>query len=449
MGSEQSHSESPNAKETSKLAPSFIEQSTFASSLSVQPRSTFTAPSCEIPPFPGLRKGVSASQSNSSLLLSPQSTIRGSRLCLQNIPPTLEEKNENETENENESELSATPRLSIIDRDLTRQSTGRSRHKRRKSSIMLVQNGVTGQFISSRICKIAAKFWHANIENLSVDQQLEIGCSIFFSMLSSNNEMKKIMKSTSLKENKKIEQTSQKYLDMMGWLIRYLITDNIDLYALLNKLGGIHQSLGIRIQHFTPMLQAMHETFSYYFEDKYTIEVKYAFDEIFALAAQIMTGQELNASSHLLSLSEQFQGDEIPFLKNLDTCLQCTVGKEYLYRFLRQTWCDEMVIFDKTLSRFKTASGDKARFMIAREIVKTCIEPSAAFAINISYECRSNMLKSMRSLEEKFASKEELIVPITLFVNVETETRKLILRNHWSQFVESIQILQDKSFDAE
>ena len=76
-----------------------------------------------------------------------------------------------------------------------------------------------------------------------------------------------------LNENKKIESTSLRYLDMMGWLIRYLITDNIDLYSLLTKLGIFHQNMGIKIEHFEPMLEAMHETFSYYFEHKYSIEV--------------------------------------------------------------------------------------------------------------------------------------------------------------------------------
>ena len=60
----------------------------------------------------------------------------------------------------------------------------------------------------------------------------------------------------------------------MGWLTRKLLCDEIDLYLLLTKLGIMHKNMGIRIQHFNPMLEAMHETFSYYFTAKYSIEVR-------------------------------------------------------------------------------------------------------------------------------------------------------------------------------
>eukprot|EP01083_Nonionella_stella_P157094 509574_1 len=228
-----------------------------------------------------------------------------------------------------------------------KSTTKSGRHKRRNSALLIVNNGITGKYISSRICKIAAKFWHNNIENLSLEDQLEIGCSIFFGMLSSNDQMKKVMKRNC--DDKTIEATSLKYLDMMGWLIRFLITDDVDLSALLIRLGRVHRAMGIGIHHFPPMLAATHETFAYYFEAKYCIEVKYAMDEIFSLAAQVMTEQPLQHSAYLMNITQQFAGQEIPFLKNLNTCLKSTIGKEYLFRYLAQTWCDEIVIFLKSL----------------------------------------------------------------------------------------------------
>lgn len=59
----------------------------------------------------------------------------------------------------------------------------------------------------------------------------------------------------------------------MGWLTRKLLCNDIDLYSLLTKLGTMHKNMGITIKHFNPMLEAMHETFSYYFSTKYNIEV--------------------------------------------------------------------------------------------------------------------------------------------------------------------------------
>ena len=60
----------------------------------------------------------------------------------------------------------------------------------------------------------------------------------------------------------------------MGWLIRSLTRDDIDLLALLEKLGKYHQKIGVSFNHFDPMLNSMHDAFSYYFPIKYGIEVK-------------------------------------------------------------------------------------------------------------------------------------------------------------------------------
>eukprot|EP01084_Bolivina_argentea_P024027 44846_1 len=319
--------------------------------------------------------------------------------------------------------------------------------KRRKSSIY-VHNGITGQYISSRICKIAAKFWRKHIETLSVDQQLEIGCSIFFSMRSANNQTKTILQSNLPNvANKQIENMGLKFLDMLGWLIRHLVTDNIDLHTLLVRLGIMHQSMGIKIDDFNPMLQAMHETFSYYFISAYNIQVKYSFDEIFSLAAQAMTGQDLKYNSHLLQITEQFQEKEIPFLTNLKVCLTSTVGTEYLYKFLSQTWCDEIVIFLQALCRFKNVMSDKQRFMIGKEITKTSIHQSATFCLNLSHCTRENAISNMNVLKDKFIGKQHFEIGADFFAEVEQEVLKLIMDNHWKKFCGNIKILQLKSYD--
>lgn len=48
----------------------------------------------------------------------------------------------------------------------------RRSQSRRNSSFSHVNNGITGTHISSRICKIAAKFWQQNIETLPMNEQL-------------------------------------------------------------------------------------------------------------------------------------------------------------------------------------------------------------------------------------------------------------------------------------
>ena len=114
-------------------------------------------------------------------------------------------------------------------------------------------------------------------------------------------------------------------------------------------------------------------------------------DEIFTLAAQIMTGQDIKYSSHLNDIVSSLGAENIIFIQNLDNCLKSNIGREYLYRYLSQTWCEELGMFLQCLFRFKNQTCPKARFMIARNIVKTSIQPHATFSVNISYETRQNV----------------------------------------------------------
>eukprot|EP00485_Elphidium_margaritaceum_P005825 CAMPEP_0202691540 /NCGR_PEP_ID=MMETSP1385-20130828/6232_1 /ASSEMBLY_ACC=CAM_ASM_000861 /TAXON_ID=933848 /ORGANISM="Elphidium margaritaceum" /LENGTH=408 /DNA_ID=CAMNT_0049346967 /DNA_START=52 /DNA_END=1275 /DNA_ORIENTATION=- len=300
-----------------------------------------------------------------------------------------------------------------------------------------ISNGITGTHISCKICNIAAKFWQQNIDTLPMEKKTEIACAIFFGAMSANADMKAVMTSTLMHGDDgggDLKQKSLKFLAMFGWLLQYLMVDGIDLYAILARLGIFHQRMGINIQHFEPLLQSLHDVFGHYFPIKYDIEVKYAFDEIYTLAAQIMTGEDLKASSHLRDISESFATEnQIEFLQNLDQCLHSVVGCEYLYRFLKQTFCDELVLFLKAVYKFKTQSSSTPvqRFMIARDIVRVSIESDAEFTLNLSYECRQKVLDSMQSLEQKFAAKEHFTVNVNFFDEVDHEIRKLISVNHW------------------
>lgn len=91
-------------------------------------------------------------------------------------------------------------------------------------------------------------------------------------MLAANKEMKSIMQSN-LCTDIKLEQTSLKYLDMLGWLIRSLVRDNINLYSGLSKLGDMHCKMGIKMEHFNIMIKALHDTMSFYFPKQYNIDV--------------------------------------------------------------------------------------------------------------------------------------------------------------------------------
>ena len=93
-------------------------------------------------------------------------------------------------------------------------------------------------------------------------------------MMVSGQEMKDILKKH-LKDQDKIESMAIRFLNMMGWLLRSLMRIDINLYELLTQLGQIHRKMGIQYSHFKPLLDSMHETFSYYFSTKYSVKVTF------------------------------------------------------------------------------------------------------------------------------------------------------------------------------
>ena len=53
-------------------------------------------------------------------------------------------------------------------------------------------NGIVGEYISSQIATIVAKFWRNNIMKISKTDQVEIACAIGFSVIAQNKEIKEI-----------------------------------------------------------------------------------------------------------------------------------------------------------------------------------------------------------------------------------------------------------------
>eukprot|EP01083_Nonionella_stella_P045462 122085_1 len=318
-------------------------------------------------------------------------------------------------------------------------------HCRRKSPVLIVTNGITGNYVSSRICKIAANFYHQNIDTLSVYERLEVGCSVFFNM-NTHPEIQEIVKFNITTKNKSIEVTALKVLDMIGWLLRNLITSNIDLYALLTRLGGLHQRMGIEIYHFIPMLTAMHQTFSQYFPSKYTLEVRYSFDEIITLAAQIMT---LPAKSprYLTHISRKMKGDVMASLEDVSVCVNSQIGKDFFYKYLAQNACDEIAIFLKSVYNFKRLETDQERYNATQNIYRLSIEPTAKFCLNMSHETRQNITKQIQELEQLHSKiNQKITMRNNLFAQVEIEIYEWIMEYHWSQFVNAMGFDESKHY---
>ena len=102
-----------------------------------------------------------------------------------------------------------------------------------------------------------------------------------------------------------------------------------------------------------------------------------------------MTGEDLRNVQMMNDFSLSFKN--LNFLQSLNVCLKSKIGRNYLHRYLEQNYCDEIVIWLQLIKKFNDSMSNKERFMNARNIIKTCITPTARFAINISHETRTNV----------------------------------------------------------
>lgn len=113
-------------------------------------------------------------------------------------------------------------------------------------------------------------------------------------------------------------------------------------------------------------------------------KVQFAIDEIFTFSAQLMTGKDLK-------ISTTNTVKNVNFLKSLRICLDCKVGREYLFRHLSQRYCDEMAMFFNLLFKYQNATSAHKRLIIAKNIYRICIDPEGVFAINIAYDTRKKV----------------------------------------------------------
>eukprot|EP01083_Nonionella_stella_P096855 272309_1 len=320
---------------------------------------------------------------------------------------------------------------SVIDLEPQLQSLQSVPHQNEK-----VHNGVTGVYVSHKLVDTMRVFWQKNVDCLSLEDRLEIGSSIYFNMVLSSKEMKRILwNSVSKDRYANVKRLGLRFFDMIGWLIRRLSTHSTDLKDILTQLGTAHKALGIKMSDFSIMLTAVHEAFDYYFAQKYTMKERYAIDKLFTVTAELMMNEDMH------SVPMMNDGGSLTFLNSISDCLDSQVGKAYLYRHFHNTACDELVIYLESIRRYKAATSDKQRFMIGRDICKTSIQSTAQFAINISHEAREDTLDVMVQLEAQFfkpCSSQSFDVPITLFDQSQNEILRLIKQNHWVQFKREI-----------
>eukprot|EP00485_Elphidium_margaritaceum_P009396 CAMPEP_0202699614 /NCGR_PEP_ID=MMETSP1385-20130828/12842_1 /ASSEMBLY_ACC=CAM_ASM_000861 /TAXON_ID=933848 /ORGANISM="Elphidium margaritaceum" /LENGTH=200 /DNA_ID=CAMNT_0049356593 /DNA_START=465 /DNA_END=1067 /DNA_ORIENTATION=- len=195
--------------------------------------------------------------------------------------------------------------------------------------------------------------------------------------------------------------------------------------------------MGITVRHFVILRQSLHETLSYYFPDDYTADVQYAFDIIMTVAAEIMTGTIVSSS-----------GIDPCFLKSLEECLNSVVGTNYFFSFLRRRACDEIAEYLKLMRQFEKASDESDRYAVTKAMMHLCIATDGTHALNISFEIRNQTIEAFEKLQIKQQRQfdpygQTVQVPSDFFETVHVHVRRLIIKNHWSAFVDSIHDFRD------
>eukprot|EP01083_Nonionella_stella_P301409 1033820_1 len=301
---------------------------------------------------------------------------------------------------------------------------------------MTIHNGITGKYISQRLVSISTSFWIAHIEPLPVEDKLEIGATLLFGMIASNKGVNRLFSS-----NTYLKQNFTKMLDMIGHLMRRLIGNDADLQSTLHKLGVLHQKIGVQRHHYDIMIQSLHEAMSYYFPKQYNINVRYAMDQVILMCAKIMTQQNTMYKNHLRVRS--FHGANTDFLASLETCLASAIGREYFHSYLKNQSSHEISVYLQLMQKFKDQQSNQDRYVVAKELMQYCIVSDGDFAINVSYETRKNVLDKLHTLPT-------LPTGPDYFTEVEVEMRRLIIKNYWFQFVESIASMRNSvSFDVD
>lgn len=218
--------------------------------------------------------------------------------------------------------------------------------------------------------------------------------------------------------------------------------DGVNLWRVLTKIGEGHCKMNIKVHHYHLLLEAFHHTMSKSFTQNYTIEVKYCIDQIFTIATCIMTGHNYDQ----LSFGERvLELNDCRFLTSFNTCLDNEIGREYLYRYLGQTYCSEIVIFLQLYQEYNEifSGHHHEKLLKAKQIASISLCSSSEFPINVSYATNEEFWNRLKQCEKDYeTNNDNFTIDPLLFDTVWDEVTKLILNNHWSEFCNTVKRMQ-------
>lgn len=146
--------------------------------------------------------------------------------------------------------------------------------------------------------------------------------------------------------------------------------------------------------------------------------------QLFMLFAKLITNDDDNSET-------MTYGKEENIFESLDLCLRTGNGQRYLYQYLNDIYCNELVVFLKLYFELKNEQNKEQKLEISKSIIKSCInscinikDNSQIIMIEISDHCKREILRKMDQIET---------IDI-LFDDCYKEIYQLILRRHWISF---------------
>jgi len=295
-------------------------------------------------------------------------------------------------------------------------------------------NGIIGVYIEKKYCMRAWSFWNQYVSLASDDKFKRIATMMFSYLMvalstnGSNDAIKSLMGGGMMEYNQMMEAP----LHMIGTLLRLLMKDDINAFNVLSDIGTLHSnSYNVSSQSYNAMLNAMHVVFVQLFTKAYSVQIRYAFDVVFMSSVRIMIGQlqfdKCTVLAHKLTAL-----NELLFLKSLSICLSDDVGREYLYHYLVNTYCNEMVLFLKKYEQFRECNplNRKLRYKLAIKIYNECISDSCEFQIN----CPFATYQRINALVDAAAKNEDVQIPNDIYDDAYQQMIRLIQQNHWISF---------------
>mmetsp|Transcript_66048 Transcript_66048/g.105109 ORF Transcript_66048/g.105109 Transcript_66048/m.105109 type:complete len:424 (-) Transcript_66048:201-1472(-) len=265
---------------------------------------------------------------------------------------------------------------------------------------------------------IVYRFWRKEVEILNEKEYTALAVSLYTNIFKLFPPARNLFK-------KDIELQAKHFFGKFRWIILNLREpDTKRLMKSIKKLGKYHRGIGIKDEWYPVPLQALHQTLYDAVQDRYTSRIRFCFEQLYTVVANIMTDQDFE------SLSSEKISNFLHSLGKLEDCLNDEEGIQYLELYMAQQFCVELILFYKDYRRFKNCASNEQRQQIGSDMMSKYIDRSAECEINVSYGHKAMIYYVLSENQNVFSN--------DIFDECCAECLELMRTNIWTGFKDSI-----------